>query len=191
MSAEFLRKTAGDVGSPVQYDSSNGNWFVHTDSSSGIYNYFNDNGVAGIGERSPSSFFKRREDPRSIDEKLFKFRVCVPKEFSNAKNPEEGFIIQESSSTGYRNNSDFNLGSLTSSDYDFNRNPRFISTCSVSSSTVTVVAEQPHDLDVGDKIIVRNVQSTDNTVGAAGSGYNGTFEITSVTDDKTFDIFNN
>ena len=179
-------KNAGDVGSPVQYDSSNGNWFVHTDSSSGIYNYFNDNGVAGIGERSPISFFKRREDPRSIDEKLFKFRVCVPKEFSNAKNPEEGFIIQESSSTGYRNNSDFNLGSLTSSDYDFNRNPRFISTCSVSSSTVTVIAEQPHDLDVGDKIIVRNVQSTDNTVGAAGSGYNGTFEITSVTDDKTF-----
>ena len=179
-------KNAGDIGSPVQYDSSNNNWFVHTDSSSGIYNYLNDNGVAGIGERSPISFFKRREDPRSIDEKLYKFRVCIPKEFSNAKNPEEGFIIQESSSTGYRNNSDFNLGTLTSSDYDFDRNPRFISTCSVSSSTVTVIAEQPHNLDVGDKIIVRNVKSTDNTVGAAGSGYNGTFEIASVTDDKTF-----
>ena len=179
-------KESGDPGAPIQYDSSNNNWFIHTDSDSGIYNYFNDNGVAGIGARSPVTFFKRREDPRSIDEKLFKFRVCVPKEFTNAKNPEEGFVIQESSSTGYRNNTDFNLDTLTASDYDFNRTPRFISTCSVSSSTVTVIAEQPHDLDVGDKIIVKNVQSTDNTVGAAGSGYNGTFEITSVTDDKTF-----
>jgi hypothetical protein len=179
-------KESGDPGSPIQFDSANGNWFVHTDSDSGIYNYFNDNGVAGIGARSPVTFFNRREDSRSIDEKLFKFRVCIPKEFTNAKDPEEGFVIQESSSTGYRNNTDFNLNALTASDYDFNRSPRFISTCSVSSSTVTVISEQPHNLDVGDQIVVKNVQSTDNVVGAAGSGYNGTFDITAVNGDKTF-----
>jgi len=179
-------KDAGDPGSPIQYDSSNNNWFVHTDTSSEIYNYLNTQGVAGIGVRSPVSFFKRREDDRSIDEKLFKLRVVVPKELANAKNPEEGFVIQESSTTGYRSNSDFNLGTLTTSDYDFDRNPRFISTCSVSGSTITVVSELPHNLDVGDKIIVKNVQSTDNTVGAAGSGYNGTFEVDAVSDDKTF-----
>ena len=179
-------KDAGDPGSPIQYDSSNNNWFIHTNVGSEIYNFFNTQGVAGIGARSPVSFFKRREDDRSIDEKLFKLRVVVPKEFANSKNPEEGFIIQESSTTGYRSNSDFNLGTLTTSDYDFDRNPRFISTCSVSGSTVTVISELPHDLDVGDKVIVRNVQSLDNTVGAAGSGYNGTFEVASVTDDKTF-----
>ena len=134
-----------------------------------IFTYINDNGVAGIGERSQVSFFKRREDPRSIDEKLFKLRVCVPKEFANAKDPEEGFVIQGQAAIGYRNNTDFNIGAITSSDFDFVRNPRFISTCSASSSTVTVISEQPHDLDVGDKIIVKNVTSTDNTVGAAGS----------------------
>ena len=179
-------KESGDPGSPIQFDSANGNWFVHTDANNGIYNYFNNNGVAGIGARSPVTFFKRLEDTRSIDEKLFKFRVCVPKEFTNAKDPEEGFVIQESSSTGYRNNTDFNLDALTASDYAFNRSPRFISTCSVSSSTVTVISEQPHNLDIGDQIVVKNVQSTDNVVGAAGSGYNGTFEITAVNDDKTF-----
>ena len=180
-------KDSGDVGSPIQFDSTNNNWFIHTDQDSEIYTYFDNNGVAGIGERSPVSFIKRREDARSIDEKLFKLRVCVPQEFTNAKDPEEGFVIQESSSTGYRNNSDFSVGTLTSSDYDYDRNPRFISTCSVSSSTVTVISEQPHDLDVGDKIIVKNVTSTDNTVGAAGSGYNGTFEVTAISDDKTFE----
>ena len=80
------------------------------------------------------------------------------------------------------------LVAITSSDFDFVRNPRFISTCSVSSSTVTVIFRATTRLDVGDKIIVKNVTSTDNTVGAAGSGYNGTFEVTAVSDDKTFEF---
>ena len=106
-------KDAGDVGSPIQFDSSNGNWYVHTNAASGIYNGFASGGIASFGARTSVSFFKRTEDARSIDEKLYKFRVVVPKEFDNAKNPEEGFILQESGSTAARSNADFSLSTIS------------------------------------------------------------------------------
>ena len=179
-------KDAGDVGSPIQYDSTNSNWFVHTDASSGIYNAFASGGVASFGSRTNVSFFKRKEDARSIDEKLYKFRVVVPKEFDNAKNPEEGFILQESGSTAARANADFSLATIDSSDYDFKRNHRFISTCTEASNVVTTITELPHDLDVGDQVIIKNVSSTTNTSATINQGYNGTFLVTSVDNDKTF-----
>jgi hypothetical protein len=179
-------KESGDIGSPIQYDADNGNWFIHSSTGNGIYTALETSGVAGIGARTNTSFFKRTEDSRSIDEKLYKFRVVIPKEFENAKDPEEGFVLQESSSTGARETNDFLVSTIDESDYDFNRNNRFISTCSVSSSTVTVISELPHDLNTGDKIIVKNVTSTDNTAGTIDIGYNGTFEVTAVSDDKTF-----
>ena len=179
-------KDAGDVGSPIQYDTTNSNWYIHTETGSSIYTNISSLGLPDVPSRTDVSFFKRIEDTRSIDEKLYKFRVAIPKEFQNTKNPEEGFVIQESSSTGARSNSDFTLATITEADYDYKRNPRFISTCSVSSSTITVISELPHDLNVGDQIIVRNVTSTTNASGTVNVGYNGTFEVTAVTNDKTF-----
>ena len=176
-------KDAGDVGSPIQYDASNGNWFIHSETSGGIYNALSTLGVAGLTERTNPSFFKRQEDSRSIDEKLYKFRVVIPKEFENAKDPEEGFVIQESSTTS---NTKFSPATIDTSDYEYDRNPRFISTCSVVSNTVTVISEIPHNLNVGDTVIVKNVTSSDNTAGTVNVGYNGTFEVASVTNDKTF-----
>jgi len=179
-------KDAGDVGSPIQFDASNGNWYIHSETSGGIYNALNTLGVAGLTVRTNPSFFKRQEDTRSIDEKLYKFRVVIPKEFENAKDPEEGFVIQDSSTTGIRSDTDFTLTSINSNDYEYKRNQRFISTCSVSSNVVTAISELPHNLNVGDKVVVRNVTSSDNTAGTINVGYNGTFTVTTVTDDKTF-----
>jgi hypothetical protein len=179
-------KDAGDVGSPIQFDSTNGNWYIHTNAASGIYNGFSSGGVALFGARTNVSFFKRKEDARSIDEKLYKFRVVVPKEFDNAKNPEEGFILQESGSTAARTNADFSLATIDSSDYDYKRNHRFISTCTEASNVVTTITELPHDLDVGDQVIIKNVSSTTNTSATVNQGYNGTFLVTAVDNDKTF-----
>ena len=183
-------KDAGDVGSPIQFDATNSNWYIHTDgdgnTGSGIYNALVTGGVSTFGSRTSVSFFKRNEDARSIDEKLYKFRVVVPKEFDNAKNPEEGFVIQESGSTAARSNADFTLTSISNSDYDYKRNHRFISTCTEASNVVTAISELPHDLDVGDQVIIKNVSSTTNTSATVNQGYNGTFLVTSVADDKTF-----
>ena len=179
-------KIAGDVGHPVQYDGTQ--WYIRTNANSAIYTAINSLGVAGLTERTEPSYVKRIEDTRSLDEKLYKIRVVIPKELVGAKNPEDGFVIQESSSTGIRSNTDINLSSLSKSDYEYNRNPRFISTCSFNDSTliVTVTSELPHNLQVGDSIIVKNVTDSTNPAGVGNSGYNGTFGVSSIVDDMTF-----
>jgi hypothetical protein len=179
-------KNAGEIGSPIQWDTLRSNWFVKAQTNNQIYSAIASQGVANLTERTNVSFVKRKDDPRSLDEKLYKVRVVIPKESINAKNPSEGFIIQESSSTGARTNSDFTLTTISETDYAYNKNPRFISTCSESSNTVTVLAELPHNLNVGNQIIVRNVTSSTNTAGTVNIGYNGTFEVTAIIDDKRF-----
>jgi hypothetical protein len=179
-------KIAGDIGHPVGFDTSRNQWYIKTNANSDIYNALNRLGVAGIGTaRTEPSYIKRIADNRSLDEKIYKLRVVIPKESINAKNPENGFIIQESSSTGARDG-DFNRSTLTRSDYDYNKNPRFISTCSYSSPNITVVSELPHNLQVNDSIIVKNVTDTNNPTGVGNSGYNGTFTVASVVNDMTF-----
>jgi hypothetical protein len=182
-------KSAGDVGHPVQFDVANSQWYINTNAGSGIYNgLISQGGVAGLTNRTEPSYVKRTEDTRSLDEKLYKIRVVIPKELVGSKNPEDGFIIQESSSTGIRTDNDSILSSLTTSDYEYNRNPRFISTCSFNDSTliVTVISELPHNLQVGDSVIIKNVTDSTNPAGVGNSGYNRTVGITSVVDDMTF-----
>ncbi len=179
-------KIAGDVGHPVQYDTTNNQWYITTNVSSSIYTAITTLGVAGLTERTEPSYVKRIEDTRSLDEKLYKIRVVIPKELVGSKNPEDGFVIQESSTTGIRSDTDPILSSLTAADYEYNRNSRFISTCSRTSSTVTVISELPHNLQVGDSIIIKNVTDSTNISGANDRGYNGTFTVTNVVDDMTF-----
>jgi hypothetical protein len=177
-------KFAGDIGHPVQYDGTQ--WYITTNAGSDAYNAIIALGVAGLTNRTEPSYVKRTEDTRSLDEKLYKIRVVIPKELTGGKNPEDGFIIQESSSTGIRSDTDPILSSLTLSDYEYNRNPRFISTCSRASSTVTVISELPHNLQVGDSIIIKNVTDSTNPAGVGNSGYNGTVRVSSIVDDMTF-----
>ena len=180
-------KGAGEIGSPIQWDSTNSAWFIHGDTGNDIYTTINSLGVAGLTERTNVAHIKRFDDPRSLDEKIYKVRIVIPKELVNARDPAEGYVIQESSTTGARSDSDFTLSSITASDYLYNRNPRFISTCSFNSTNglITLVSDLPHNLKVGDQIIVKNITSTTNTAGTNNLGFNGTFEVTTVTDDKT------
>jgi len=171
-------KVAGDVGHPVQYDGNQ--WYISVLASGNTIT----SELTGSGASEPTTI-KRISDNRSLDEKIYKLRVVIPSQLSNGKTPEAGFVIQESSSTGIRTDGDASASSITASDYDFNRNPRFISTCSFSSSTVTVVAELPHNLQTGDSVIVKNVTDSTNTAGLIDKGYNGTFDVT-VSDDLTF-----
>jgi hypothetical protein len=186
-------KIAGDVGHPVRYDSGNdlsgnpiNNWYITTNANSDIYTAINSLGVAGLTERTEPSYVKRIEDTRSLDEKLYKIRVVIPKELVGAKNPEDGFVIQQSSSTGIRSDTDPNISSITASDYDYNRNLSLISRCTRSGSTVTIISELPHNLQVGDSIIIKNVTDSTNTDGEDDLGYNGTFTVSVVDDDMTF-----
>ena len=182
-------KEAGDVSHPVKWDSVVGNWYINVSPTGNTIG-----AISGTGASEPT-FLKRIEDTRSLDEKIYKVRVVVPNQFRSAKTPESGFILQESSTTGFRTDADATRSSISianpsfgsNGDYDFDRNPRFISTCSRSSNTVTVVAELPHNLNVGDSVRIRNVHdSTITGVGTFNKGYNGDYTVSEVTDAMTF-----
>jgi len=179
-------KDSGDLGSPIQFDSANDNWFIHTSETNDIYSAFEADGVAVYGESTDLSYVLRTADERSLDEKLFKVRAVIPKETADAKDPESRFIIQESSSTSQLTDADFTRTSIDSSDTDYNRNPRFIATCTEDNKTVTVISDLPHNLNVDDTVIIRNVTSTQNTGGTFDLGFNGTFTVTGVNDANTF-----
>jgi hypothetical protein len=182
-------KIAGDFGHPVQYDDTNSNWYIKTNANSDIWVALVQN-AGTLGARTEPSYVKRYSDSRSLDEKIYKVRVVIPKEYANSKKPENGFVLQESSTTGIRSDTDINLSSLIRSDYDYNKNQKLIAKCvrsgATSPYTVTVTSELPHNLQDNDTVIIKNV--TDSTSGSTGTdekGYNGTFIVT-VVDDMTF-----
>ena len=192
-------KSSGDIGHPVQFDSVNERWYLNVASGNGIYDQISTLGVAGLGARTDLSYFRRIADSRSLDEKIYKIRVVIPKESTNARNPEDGFVIQESGTTGARSNLDFNigaLGNLTLDDYGYNRNPSYIAACSrdvgslVDGSVVyvvTVTTQLPHNLKVGDSVEIKNIPDTSiNPDADDNSGYNGIFTVTSVASDMIF-----
>jgi hypothetical protein len=181
-------KIAGELGHPVQYDTTNSNWYINTNGTSGspsaVWTGINAN-QATLGSRTEPSYVKRYTDSRSLDEKLYKVRVVIPREYTNSKKPENGFVLQESSTTGIRSDTDINISSLVRSDYDYNRNQKLIAKCTRSSGTVTIISELPHNLQNNDSVIIKNVTDSTNTSGTDDLGYNGTYTVT-VVDDMTF-----
>jgi len=179
-------KKSGDIGFPVQYDNVNNQWYIHSIAGNEIYNEFVTQGVNVLTDRSNVSFFKRIEDSRSLEDKLYKLRVVIPQTSINARDPLNSFIIQESSSTGIGSDGYANNITIRSTDFDYNKNPRFISTCSVVGTAVSVICERPHNLNAGDIVIVKNVTSSTNGSGKDNIGYNGTFEVSEIVNDKIF-----
>ncbi|NBP01958.1 MAG: hypothetical protein EBU90_17890, partial [Proteobacteria bacterium] len=179
-------KDSGDLGAPVQFDAQNKNWFIHVNANNQIYNAFASGGTSTYGTTTDLVYVKRTSDERSLDEKLYKFRVVIPKEYANAKDPESGFIIQESSTTGAESSTDFTRVTIGSTDYNFKKNPRFISTCSTIGNTVTVVSELPHNVEIGDLVNIKNVRSSINSSGKDNLGFNGRFEVTGITNSLEF-----
>ena len=180
-------KQPGDTGHPMQWDSVQNNWYVHVDAATNTYTT-----TAGFASLSDDDeeipYIMRRTDNRSLDDKLYKVRYVIPKELQNARDPDDSFIIQDSSSTNSRFNEDFTRVSIGSTDYDFNRNLRFISYLTYNATTklVTIRSDKKHNLNVGDQITVKNILSDTNTNAAADRGYNGVFLVNDVINEKTF-----
>ena len=182
-------KKPGDAGHPIQYQTSGG-WFINTLASG---NTIHTALVAGnIQSDQDISYILRKDDDRSLDEKIYKLRYIVPKELKNGRDPTDGFVIQDSSSTTVLSNSDFAKATITSADYGFDRNTRFISQASFDSSVnrVTIRSDKPHNVNVGDQIVIKNIQSSTNSTGVNDKGYNGTFLVTDIVNDKQFKYSN-
>ena len=195
-------KKPGEAGHPVQFDTSKGKWYVHTLSGNDTVNsIFPDGGSLYSGATTDDiTYILRKEDDRGIDEKIYKVRYVVPKELVNGRDPTEGFVLQDSSFTNVTSDADFNKlsptanvsSTITSLDYEFNRNLRFISQASFDTGTnkVTIRSDKPHNLKVGDQVIIKNIQSSTNSNGVEDKGYNGTFTITNIDNSKEFKYSN-
>ena len=74
-------KNSGDIGHPIQYDSTNSQWFVKVAlaaTENSIYPTIVSLGTTDLGTATPRTFFKRRTDARSGLDKTYRMRYVIP-----------------------------------------------------------------------------------------------------------------
>lgn len=187
-------KNAGDIGHPIQYDTTNSQWYVKVASAAtenSIYPTIVSLGSTDLGSASPRTFFNRRTDARSGLDKTYRMRYVIPKDSASVgRPPTEGFIIQESNTTIGSDDTEiqtyFGSGSITNVNQQ--RNFRFISGANWDGTNVTVSTELPHNLKVGSQVELNNITSTNNTTGIQNSGFNRQFVITGISSAKSFTV---
>ena len=181
-------KKPNDAGHPIQYDATANQWFIHTSQTG---NTINDGSIYNGADTANRdiSYILRNEDNRGLDDKTYKLRYVVPKELTNGKDPSDGFVLQDSSSTNVSSNNDFTRNQISTDNFDFDRNTRFISNAlfvSGSPAKAVIRTEKPHNLNVGDQVIVRNIKCDINQNGLDDKGFNGTFIVTDRDNSKEF-----
>ena len=188
-------KDPGDVGHPVQYDVDESQWYVNVSSASTENNLFSKLSGGGLGNITSRTYIIRQKDSRQSDDRIHQLRFVIPSNtgVSSARQPLDGFILQDSSDvTGATNTEvalEFNPGSVTMSNDSQMRNFSFISGVDYKAGIAYYSTEKPHRLSIGSTITIDNVRSSlFPTVGAGNSGYNGTYEVTGITSAKTFTV---
>lgn len=178
---------SGQVGSPIQWDNTNKNWYIGITTTSLSPNFVNN--IFNISNDT-SLFIKRSIDTRSPDDKTYRFRYVIPKESVKASPPSSGYVLQNSSTGLDGTYATAPQNALSGNDIlSTIRNKNVIIDAYYSSGIATVVTKNPHNLTVGNKINVYNLKSSNepNPVGlGSGTGFNGEFTVTSVVDDLTF-----
>jgi hypothetical protein len=185
-------KQPGDIGHPIQWDETVNNWYVRSsnnNSKNQIYTQINSRGVEELGEFTLLTTFNRVSDTRSIEDRLYKIRYVIPKEYKIIREPTVGFVLQETKTVGVTTSSINPDSDLTISD---RRNERVISSISAGAITnnsqlVTVKTEGPHRFIIGDTVNIKNVKSTFNpTATGITSSFNGSYEVVDVIDSLRF-----
>jgi hypothetical protein len=177
-------KSPGELGHPIQYDTTNSNWYI-VGSGTTTKNKINQAFITNrsfLSDQSGRSYIERKPDLRTSADTIYRLRYVIPKEFLSAKEPTPSFIIQESSSVGVSSAGEFSA----TADSTKQRNLKIIANATYSSNVVTITTEKPHGFSVSDVVIVKNVISSDNPTGVANSSYNDTYTITSIPSSKTF-----
>jgi len=182
--------SSGDVGSPIQWDDTNKNWYVGVSSATASTNFWTT--LATVS--SPTFYVKRKIDSRSNEDRVYRVRFVVPKESQNASAPTSGFIIQKSSSalsSLYSQADSTQLVDVNGNEVSLVRNTGMIIDAWYDSGTqtATIVTHKDHGLKYGDKVTINNLKSSNepNPVGlGTGTGFNGEFTVASVVNEIQF-----
>ena len=188
-------KIPGEPGHPIQYDTTRTQWYIigSSDATNTIYSGFVGFST-NIKGSNPVTTFERKSENRELDSRTYRLRYVIPKEFQNAKEPEKNYVLQESSTVGEdRNFTAFVADSGIDIDPLLqNRNPHVIAGITSvqgvpnQTSIVTVTSERPHKLTVGDRVLIKNVASTENVPATDNEGFNGYYNVTDTPTTKTF-----
>ena len=182
-------KIVGDIGHPIQFDTTNEQWFitVPTDlSENSIYHAIKGIGSGIVGEASSRTFITRKSDTRPLGDKIYKFRYVLPAGagISSARQPLTSYVLEESNTVIGSTNAEvalqFNPSSQTLSNQSEMRNFRFIKNATTDGTFNTFTSELPHGLTLGSEIKINQVTSSVNPTGVANSGYNQKYTVVSV-----------
>jgi hypothetical protein len=171
-------RVPGDIGHPIQWDDTYKNWYINIVSNQTFIEEFEDLDASTI-------YIKRLTDNRSSSDKSYRVRLVIPKEAENASDPTSGFVLQRSSSplsTNFFSSSDLSSPSEV-------RNTNNIVDAWYDSGTASIVTAKPHKLKVNNTVKIYNLKSSNepSPVGlGTGTGFNGSFVVTSIVDDLTF-----
>ena len=180
-------KKPGDLGHPIQYDTTKGNWYIQVKGASNeVYTAVNANS-AQLGPRTGKTFIKRKEDTRSLNDKIYRLRYVIPKESSDARPPIPGYTLQESSTVGVSTSGEF---TNAIPDVTVQRNLRIVKSVDRDPNTgiTTVVTEKPHNLIMGDDVQFKKIRSGGNSAGTINEGYNIVRDIVGITSAKGFEV---
>jgi len=181
--SEVADKSPGDPGHPIQFDSTG--WHINVGAGNSLRAAIVTN-QAKVTPKTGNAFIYRAPDNRTDNEKIYRLRYVIPDNATIASPPSNGFSIEESSSviddTNYKNDNT-TLTSVTNL-----RTKTNIINASWSSNIGVVTTQYPHGLKAGHLIEINRLKSTNNSSGSANSGFNGLFEVLSITDSKTFRI---
>ena len=175
-------KLPGDIGHPVQWDSTNNQWYILVSADPAANTIFGvfDSNPAEIGENNSAAYVQRKSENRDLKDRIYKLRYVIPKDYTGskiAKAPSKNYVLQESSTVNIDDHGDALSSSSNISIINKNRNPRIIGGISLNGTTATVTSEKAHRLSIGDKVLVNKVTSTGNPAGIGNSGYNGYFSV--------------
>tara|TARA_R100001594_G_scaffold47989_1_gene80869 strand:+ start:1142 stop:7000 length:5859 start_codon:yes stop_codon:yes gene_type:complete len=188
-------KISGDIGHPIQWDSSQGNWYVTVGTATtdnDVYSTLISLGTTSLGAATPRTFIQRTPDTRNTLDTIYTMRYVIPSGsgITSARPPVDGYIYQESSevigSTNAEVDKFFSPTEVTLSNLNELRNPSYLSNASWDSNKGYYTSELPHGLKEGSKVLINNVTSANNPLGAGNSGYNGTFEVAGISSAKEF-----
>ena len=177
-------KNPGDIGHPIQFDSSQNNWYLNVSANTSENNLISaiSSNSSSLGAATPRTFFRRTIDNRNLNNRIYQVRYILPADSPfTARPPLEGYVIQESNNTIGVSDSEvekaLSLNNLTLNNSTELRNFRIISNATWSQTTTSGIAtfttELPHDLLVGSQVEVVSVASTNNTSATNNLGFNG------------------
>ena len=182
-------KQSGDIGHPIQWDTTNSQWYVNVSAAATENTIYS--ALANFGAtRTSYSYVTRYPDQRSDGDTIYQVRYVIPKESANASPPTRDLVIQESNTS---------IGSTSEMSSQWNasnstelaaatdlRNTRVIADASWLSGNATITTELPHNLTLGSSVQVLNVTSTNNTTGDPETGFNGKHVVINIGSAKQF-----